>query len=91
MSKKRELERCKKPAEFIDYAVDHGAWTRSGRGSHVIVCTAEGACPIPTHKGELGVGLCHKIVKIFSMIGLATILWLIFNNPDWVAWFVQNL
>ena len=32
MSKHKVLERCKKPEEFIDYAIDHGAWSRTGRG-----------------------------------------------------------
>ena len=75
MSKHKPLEKCRKSEDFIDYAIDHGERVRNGHGSHVVVCTDNGSCPIPHHGNqELQTGLCHKIMKIFTLIGLGVML-----------------
>jgi len=75
MSKSKDLDQCRKSDDFIKYAEQHGARVRNGHGSHVVVCTDDGSCAIPHHgNSELGKGLCHKITKIFAMIGLAVML-----------------
>ena len=73
---KKTLDQCHKGQEFVDFATAHGAIVDRHNGSHVIIKTDAGICPIPVrghNGGELGTGLQCKIRKL-----LAAILVLIF-------------
>lgn len=73
--KKDDLSSCKKSDDFIKYAEKRGAAIRSGHGSHVVICTEKGSCPIPRHGNqELSKGMRHQICKVFAMLGLAIIV-----------------
>ena len=78
MSKHKILTECKKSDDFIKYAEQHGAKIRNGHGSHVVVCTDKGSCALPHHgNSELGTGLCRKVMKIFAIIGLAILIYIV--------------
>jgi hypothetical protein len=75
MSKHKDLDHCRKSDDFIDYALDHGAKIRNGHGSHVVIYTDDGICPIPHHgNSEIQTGTRCKIMKIFAIIGLAVMI-----------------
>jgi predicted RNA binding protein YcfA (HicA-like mRNA interferase family) len=75
MSRQKSLEDCHKSEDFIKYAEQRGARVRNGHGSHIVICTDEGSCPIPHHGNqELQTGTRCKIMKIFAIIGLAVMI-----------------
>ncbi len=66
-----KIDQLRSGDEFLSWAKSHGAEVRNGKGSHVMVTTAKGACVVPVHPGDLGKGLRCKIKKMFILIGLA--------------------
>jgi predicted RNA binding protein YcfA (HicA-like mRNA interferase family) len=67
----KKLETCRTGKEFISYAEHRGAEIRNGKGSHFIISTERGQAVVPVHPGDLGKGLRCKILKMFTLIGLA--------------------
>jgi predicted RNA binding protein YcfA (HicA-like mRNA interferase family) len=71
----KDLKNCRKSQDFITYAEQHGATVRNGHGSHMVIVTDKGSCPIPCHGNqEIGTGLRCKIIKIFAALGLGALI-----------------
>lgn len=83
MGKKQDLQSCKTGKDFLAYADHNGANIRNGKGSHFVVETDKGSCVVPYHGNQdLGTGLRCKIVKMFVLIGLGIVVYLVILNPS---------
>jgi predicted RNA binding protein YcfA (HicA-like mRNA interferase family) len=75
MKKKDDLQHCTKSDDFIHHAKKRGAKIRNGKGSHIVICTDKGSCPVPRHGNqELSKGMACHLRKVFTLLGLAILV-----------------
>lgn len=73
MSKKNNrdaLMKCRKGAEFLNFAARAGAEVISGKGSHSKVVNENGMVIVPSHPRDLATGTRDAIIKTFIRMGL---------------------